>query len=154
MKRIIYLIIFLIAAIACKEVFVAPPQALLQATLLNSNSITGATLSSTITISGIGIENTLYKDTTISELLLPLSTNDTTSFLISFDSTIDTITFIHETTMKYVSMESGFYNEFKLHSIDFTKHRIDSILITDSLVTKTWHENIKLYIRPLPAGSN
>lgn len=148
MKRIIYLIIFLIAAIACKEVFVAPPQALLQATLLNSNSTTGATITSTVTISGIGIENALYNDTTLTELLLPLSPNDTTSFVISFDSTIDTVTFVHETSMKYASMESGFYYEYKLRNIDFSIHKIDSILITDSLVTKTWHENIKLYIHP------
>lgn len=148
MKRIIYLFTFLIVAFACKEVFVAPPQALLQATLLNSNSTSGATITSTVTISGIGMENTLYSDTTLTELLLPLSTNDTTSFVISFDSTIDTVTFIHETSMKYASMETGFYYEYKLRNIDFSMHRIDSILITDSLVTKTWHENIKLYIHP------
>jgi hypothetical protein len=153
MKRVVYLILFLIAAVACKEVFEAPPQALLKATLLNST--TGGTISSTISVRGIGLETYLFKDSALSVLNLPLSAaNNKSSFLISFDSISDTITFTHETTMKYASMETGFYNEYKLQNINFTKNRIDSIQIKDSLVTKTWHENIKLYLRPLPSDGN
>jgi len=152
MKRVVYLIFFLIAAVACKEVFEAPPQALLKATLLDST--TGGTTSPNVSIRGIGIETYLYKDTALSILNLPLSLNNKSSFLMSFDSITDTISFTYETSMKYASMETGFYNEYKLQSIGFTKNRIDSILITDSLVTKTWHENIKLYLRPLSSGSN
>lgn len=152
MTRVVYLILFLIVAVACKEVFEAPPQALLKATLLNST--TGGTISSTVSIRGIGLETYLFKDTSLSVLNLPLSANNKSSFLISFDSISDTITFTHETSMKYASMETGFYNEYKLQSINFTKNRIDSIQIKDSLVTKTWHENIKLYLRPLPTGGN
>ena len=152
MKRVVYLLLILITAVACKEVFEAPPQALLKATLLNSNA--GGTVSPIISIRGIGIETYLFKDTALSVLNLPLSANTKSSFLVSFDSVTDTIDFTYETSMKYASIETGFYNEYKLKSIDFTKNRIDSILITDSLVTKTWHENIKLYLRPLSSGSN
>jgi hypothetical protein len=146
------MILFLISAVACKEVFEAPPQALLKAMLLNST--TGGTTSPTVSIRGIGLETYLFKDTALSVLNLPLSANNKSSFLISFDSISDTITFTHEASMKYASMETGFYNEFKLKSIGFSKNRIDSIQITDSLVTKTWHENIKLYLRPLLSGGN
>lgn len=146
MKQTIYLILILIAAVACKEVFEAPPQALLQVTLLNSN--TGGTTTPTVSIRGIGIEPYLVKDTILSVINLPFSTNNESAFLITFDSISDTITFIHDTSMKYASMESGFYNEYKLHSIAFSKNRIDSILIADSLVTTILHENIKLYIHP------
>jgi hypothetical protein len=153
MKRVVFLILFLIVAVACKEVFEAPPQALLKATLLNTT--TDGTISSTISVRGIGFETYLFKDSALSVLNLPLSAaNNKSSFLITFDSISDTITFTHETSMKYASMETGFYNEYKLKSINFTKNRIDSIQIKDSLVTKTWHENIKLYLRPLPSGSN
>ncbi len=152
MKRIVYLIIILIATVACKEVFEAPPQALLKASLLNSSN--EKTYTSVITARGIGINNTLYKDSSLTEILFPLSAKDTSKFLVSFDSIKDTITFIYETTIEYASMETGFYNEFKLHSINFSKNRIDSIAITDSLVTKTWNENIKLYLRPLSSGGN
>ena len=152
MKRVVYLIFFLIAAVACKEVFEAPPQALLKATLLNSS--TKKSLSSVVTARGIGLDSLLYKDSTLTVLILPMSPNNKSSFLVSFDSISDTITFTHKDSLEYASMETGFYNEYKLQSINFTKNRIDSIQITDSLVTKTWHENIKLYLRPLPAGSN
>jgi len=146
MKRILYLILILAAATACREVFEAPPQALLKATLLNSAN--SESVKPVVTVFGIGLDSLFYKEESLSELILPLSPNDTTRFVISFDSTIDTVTFVHETTMKYASMESGFYYEYKLRNIGFTINKIDSILITDSLVTKTWHENIKLYIHP------
>jgi hypothetical protein len=152
MKRLIKFIFILIAVSACKEVFEAPPQSLVEGTFLNS--ATKKAISSNITVWGIGRENLWLKDTILQNIILPLSAGDTTDYLISFDSVADTISFIHETTQKYASMETGFYYEFKLKSIEFTHHRLDSIQIIDSLVTMKWHENIKLYIRPLPVGGN
>lgn len=152
MKHFLYLTCILIIISACKEVYDAPPQALLQASLLNS--VTKKALTSNVTVLGIGLDSLWMKETSENVIMLPLSANDTTSFLISFDSHIETVTFIHETYQKYASMESGFYFEFKLRSIDHTKNRIDSIQIIDSLVTTKWHENIKLYIRPLSVGGN
>jgi hypothetical protein len=133
-------------------VFEAPPQSLLQVSFLNST--TKNSISPEVTIWGVGLEYLWVKDTTLKEILIPLSTNDTTNYLFSFDSTIDTITFIHETTQKYASMETGFYYEYKLDTIEFTHNRLDSIKIIDSLVTIKWNENIKLYIRPLPPVGN
>lgn len=152
MKRLLYLACILMAVTACKEVFETPPMAFLQASLLNAS--TNQEIKSNVTALGVGRDSLWIIEPSISEILLPLSPNDTTSYIISFDAIIDTITFIHETTQKYASIESGFYFEYKLNSIDFTNNRIDSVQIIDSLVTKKWHENIKLYIRPLPADSN
>jgi hypothetical protein len=152
MKRFFILISFLIAFAACKEVFVAPPKALLQASLLNTS--TKIAMSSTVSAWGIGRDIPLVADSTLEKILFPLSTGDTTYFVITFDSVVDTLTFFHETTQEYDSMESGFYYDFKLDSIAFTHNRIDSIAISDILVTTKWHENIKLYIRPLPALGN
>jgi hypothetical protein len=152
MKRFLYLFCILTVVSACKEVFEAPPLALLQGTLLNSS--TQKTITSKITVLGIGRDSLWEKETSLKEIMLPLSAHDTTNYLISFDSQIDTITFFHETIKKYASMETGFYYQYKLRSIKYTHHRIDSIQITDSLVTEIWHENIKLYIHPLSAGGN
>ncbi len=152
MKRFLYLILILMAGSACKEVFEAPPQAFLQVSFLNSS--TNNPIFPSTTVWGIGLENLWVKDSVLHEILLPLSANDSTNFLISFDSHIDTITFNHETIQKYASMESGFYFEYKLHSIDYTHNRIDSIHIIDSLITKKWNENIILYIHPLSVGNN
>ena len=154
MNRFFYLIGFLVALSACKEVYEAPPQSLVEAKFINSESETNAAISSNITVRGIGMEELWVKDTLLSGIILPLSPEDTTRFLISFDSTVDTLTFVHDTFQKYDSMETGFYYEFKIKSVGFTHHRINDLEITDSLVTKDWHENIKLYIRPLPAGGN
>jgi hypothetical protein len=152
MKRIAYLIFILIVFSACKEVYEAPPQALLQATILNSSD--KKSISPSISMLGLGLDSLWVNQTELSTALFPLSTKGNTVFLISFDSYIDTLTFFHKTNLQYASMETGFYNDYVLDSIYFTHNRIDSISITDSLVTTKWHENIKLYIRPLPAGSN
>lgn len=152
MKHFLYLIFFLIIASSCEEVFEDPPQALVEATFLNSETLKA--VSSNITVWGIGVETAWLKDTVLQRIILPLSPDDTTKYMISFDSQIDTVTFVHETFQKYESMETGFYYEFRIKSIESTRNRIDFIEIIDSLVTKNWHENIQLYLRPLPAGSN
>ena len=154
MKRCFYLISFLAILAACKEVYEAPPQALVEAKFINSDSETNAAITSNITVQGIGVETTWLKDTLLQGIILPLSPNDTTSFVIKFDSTVDTLTFFHETFKKYDSMETGFYFDFIIKSVESTHHRIESIQIIDSLVTKDWHENIELYLHPLPVGSN
>ncbi len=152
MKRFLYLISILIIGSACTEVFEAPPQAFLQASFLNSSN--KQAISPSVTIWGIGLENLWVKDSVIQEIIFPLTTKESTTYQIKFDSKIDTITFIHQTSQKYASMETGFYYEYKLKSIEYTKHRIDSIQIIDSLVTQKWHENITLYLHPLSAGNN
>jgi hypothetical protein len=152
MKRFFYLIIPLIMTLACKEVFEDPPQSMLQATIFNS--VTKKSMSSTVSVLGYGLDSLWIYQTELTSFLLPLMQRDTTVFLISFDSYIDTLTFFHETTQKYASMETGFYFDYKLDSIDFTNTRIDSVQITDSLITTKWNENIKLYIRPLPDSGN
>ena len=152
MKRFLYLICILLVGTACKEVFEAPPQALLLASFYNSTA-TNKAMSPRITLQGVGFDNILYRDTIRPNMLLPLTINDTTRYIIWLDSKRDSLTFVHETTLKYASMESGFYYEYKLRLVKFTQNRIDSVEITDSLVTTKWNENIKLYIHPLPAGS-
>lgn len=129
-----------------------PPQAFLKASFVNSS--TNKAITSKVSVLGIGLDSLWISETSTNEIMLPLSTNDKTNFLISFDALNDTVTFFHETTQKYASMETGFYYDYKLRSIHYTHNRIDSIKIIDSLVTNIWHENIKLYIRPLSAGSN
>jgi hypothetical protein len=152
MKRFFYLISFMVALSACKEVYEAPPQALVEVKFLDAT--TNKVISSSITVQGIGVETSWLKDTLLQGIILPLSPADTTSFVITFDTTVDTLTFFHETFKKYDSMETGFYYDFKIKSVEQTHHRIESIQIIDSLVTKDWHENIELYLHPLPAGSN
>jgi hypothetical protein len=152
MKQFLFLICFLILTASCKEVFEAPPKSLLKATFYNS--ATDKAVKSSVTLLGVGLENLLFRDTIVDNALFPLTIKDTTRYIIWLDSKSDSITFVHQTTQKYASVETGFYYEYNLLSVRFTHNRIDSIKIVDRLVTKKWNENIKLYIRPLPAGGN
>ena len=152
MKRFLYLICMLIVATACKEVFEAPPQALLLATFYNSS--TNKAMSPVVTVQGVGRDSLLNDEESRDNVLFPLTIKDTTRYIIWLDSKADSITFIHQATQKYASVETGFYYEYKLLSVRFTNTRIDSLIIVDSLVTTKWNENIKLYIQPLPVSGN
>lgn len=152
MKQLAFLIILFVVVTACKEVFDIPPQARLKASLINSTTKESA--SSVLTINPVGHDSIFYNEETSGSFLLPLSPDQSTSFRIKFDTVVDTITFFHQTNTRYDSMESGFYYEYKLKQVKTTQHRITSIQITDSLVTNTLHENIKIYIRPLSSGNN
>ncbi len=153
MKKLTLLISYLIVFAACKEVFDIPPQSRIKATLYNST--TKKTIDPVITIKPVGYDSLFYdNDESNGSFVLPLSPEQTTSFRVTFDSVIDTITFSHSTNTQYESMETGFYYEYTLKQVYFTKNRISSIQITDSLVTNILHENIKIYIRPLSSGNN
>ena len=152
MKRFIYLIGVLLIAMACKEVFEAPPQALLRASFYDSTS--KKPIEPQITVQGVGRDSLWAYNLKANNMLLPLTNKDTTLFIIWLDSKSDSLIFTHETTKKYASMETGFYYEHKLKSVRFTSSRIDSLIIIDSLVTTKWNENIKLYINSLPVSDN
>ncbi len=152
MKQFLILFGILLVIFSCKEIYEVPPHSLLQATI--TNDTTQLKMTSKVTVQGIGRDSLWISDTSVSLISIPLSTKDTTSYIVSFDSKVDTISFIHTSIQKYASMETGFYYEYKLKSIKSTHHRILSIDITDSLVTTIWHENIKINILPLSVGSN
>jgi len=152
MKRLIYILLLVFAGWSCKEVYELPPQAMLQASFINSGTKTA--MSTSVTVWGVDQEFLWVKDSVLQKILLPLSSKDTTDFLVIFDDVVDTLTFFHQPVKKYDSMETGFYYEHKLDSIYYSNNRIDSIVIKDSLVTKKWNENIVLYLHPLSAGNN
>ena len=151
MKQFLFLIGVLFFALACKEIYEVPPHSLLSVTITNDS--TQLQMSSIVTYQGIESDSLWNSETAVPVFTLPLSNKGTTSFRITLDSKVDTISIVHTIIQKYASMETGFYDEYKLNSIQSTHHRIRSIDITDSLVTTIWHENIKINIRPLPPGS-
>jgi len=145
------ILIFLILA-GCKETFDTPPQA----QLVVKVSYTSETTSEVPVISAYGAGQDsiwIYQETT-SEFNLPLSINESSSFVVLFDSIPDTLTIFHESTLNYESIESGFYYEYWIKNIRHTYNRIDSVVVLDSAVTQFWNENIELYINDLPADTN
>ena len=152
MKKISYFILFIFAVIACEEVYDPPPQALLEAKIIHSDP--EVTSIPKVSVYGVDQDSIwIYQEQT-STFRLPLSVQESSSFVVLLDSIVDTLTIFHENELKYESMESGFYNEHWISDVEHSLIRIDSVVVTDSAVTKNWHENIQLYISTLAAVNN
>ncbi|SFF57410.1 DUF6452 family protein [Sunxiuqinia elliptica] len=153
MKKILFGLFWALALVACKEVFDPPPQALLQVKVKYVDE--EATGSPKVSVYGVDMDDTIwiYQEIT-SDFRLPMSAKTETSFVILLDSIADTLTITHDKELIFESAESGFYNEYKILDVKHTFNRIEDYEVTDSAVTKNWHENIQLYINSLPADAN
>lgn len=93
--------------------------------------------------------------TAVSEVYLPLrSTSSTTSYVLHYayqglDSVAynDTITFDYTSSPYFVSEECGAMYRYHIDRLAYTTHLIESIEITDSLITNTNLQRIKIYMR-------
>lgn len=111
-----------------------------------------------ISIGGIGApSDSLITNNgqSISQVYLPFrSSKESTSFYIhynqkalDFDALNDTITFNYESIPYFVSEECGAMYFYSIKKMEYTRHIIDSISITDSLVKNTDIERIRIYFR-------
>jgi len=152
MRKIFYSLFFLAAMAACQDLYDAPPQALLEVKITNVDTL--STRIPKVSVYGVGQDSIwIYQEQT-NIFRLPLSVEETTSFVLLLDSIADTLTIKHTNELIFESAESGFYHEHKILDVGHSLNRIDDYEVTDSMVTKNWHENIELYILSLPAGDN
>lgn len=109
-------------------------------------------------IGGIGAPNDslLYTaDQPLSKIYLPLrSSSDITSYCFHYtqegidnDAFNDTLTFRYRSQPYFASEECGAMLIYEIESLHYTRHLIDTIVITDSTVTNTDIERIKIYFR-------
>jgi hypothetical protein len=151
MRHFLSLIMVILAVIACEETFNTPPRSELVAQVKFSSG--AANDNPFISVYGLGQDSIWIDSVQTNEFNLPLSTLESSSFVVLFDSIADTLTVFHENTINYESIESGFYYEYWIENISHTFNRIDSLVVLDSAVTETWNENIILYITDLPADT-
>jgi hypothetical protein len=83
----------------------------------------------------------------VSKIYLPLNKFKTsTSFELTFDTTKDTLTILHQNINDYLSLDCGC---IKIHSIDTAfitnKHFVDSIRIINHTVNNVNAEHIQIY---------
>jgi len=128
----------------CDETFELPPSVYSGINFAYSDS--SKTTSPIISAYGLGIDSLLVDSVSTKKISLPFSVNDNSAFVLTIDSIIDTLTIYHTNTLTEESIESGFYYEYKITSINFTTNRIDSVAIPDSTVTSIWNENLEIYI--------
>lgn len=111
-----------------------------------------------ILLGGIGAPNdSLLVDSgaITSSLYLPFrSENTSTSYFIKYISVAldypqltDTVTFNYTSTPYFVSADCGAMYVYEVKSVIHTRHLIDSIAITDSVINNIDMERIKFYFR-------
>lgn len=93
--------------------------------------------------------------TSISEVYLPMrSTRSTTSWCIAykwastdFEELNDTITFEYEALPYLAGDECGAMYNYHIQRVSYTTHIVDSVGISDSLITNNNLEQIQIYFR-------
>jgi hypothetical protein len=100
-------------------------------------------------ILGVGREDSLlYDSVSLNKLFLPLSMHsDTSTFLIKVKTLLDTIWFVYDRNLTYVSGDCGMAVEIELDTVWFSDRFIDSVAIIQPFIKYNENiENIKLYI--------
>lgn len=151
MKQVRNIVLLLLAFVACKEVFEVPPQSLVEVTVAYSDSKQNGL--PVISVKGVGRDSIWIDQQAMTEFRLPLCQGDSSSFVVLFDSIPDTLTIYHHTELSYGSMETGFFTTHRIKRVAHTWTRIDSLMLVDTVVNQFWHENIRIYIANLPAGT-
>lgn len=107
-------------------------------------------------ISGIGAldpEPLISAGERISTVYLPMrSTETTTAWQFAYrykylDGLCDTISFTYSSDPYFASYDCGVVYKYHIEEMHHTFHLIDSVIITDSLVTNTDIQRIKIYFR-------
>lgn len=123
------------------------------------SSSTGLPISiDSVDIGGVGAphDSLLHSTgTPAGEIYLPFrSASNLTSFYfhytqsnISSDEFNDTVTFRYDSEPFFASEECGAMYRFRITDVTYTRHLIDSVGITDSLVTNVDLQRIKIFLR-------
>ncbi|NDV80938.1 DUF6452 family protein [Bacteroides sp. 51] len=85
----------------------------------------------------------------VHDLSLPLQyTKDTTIVIFQYSQvTTDTITIRHTNTPNFISMECGYEMKQAILGLKYTKHRLDSIRVTNNSTNTDGTKNLELYYR-------
>lgn len=120
---------------------------------------TGSSISpDSIAVGGVGAPNDtllLGPGSRVSQLYLPFrSTSPETEFYfrykqqaLDYDWLVDTIRFSYEATPYFASEDCGAMYHYLITSFSYTTHLIDSVAVTDSLITNIDRETIQIYFR-------
>lgn len=108
-------------------------------------------------VTAIGTDSVIINDeTNVTSMSLPLrfyegSTTMVLSYVLSAADTLltpgskDTVTFSHDNTVYFLSMDCNYAVLQKLTGISYTTHHIDSIVVTNTTANSDGTENIKIY---------
>ncbi|MDE5733611.1 MAG: hypothetical protein K2H83_00530 [Duncaniella sp.] len=160
-RRLIYplLLLFLcLAATGCGSVGCTDNQNSIPLAGFYSMSDKASIRPDSLAISGVGAPNDsllLGPSARASQVYLPLrSGRDETRFCISyrqraldFPELNDTITVAYASIPYFASEDCGAMYHYRINALSYTTHLIDSIGLTDSVVTNIERETIQIYFR-------
>lgn len=114
---------------------------------LDSLQVTGLGVADDTPLSAAG--------TRISTLYLPMrATQPSTGWVFSYkwkyldDPRLnDTIVFEYNSEPRFASEECGVIYDYHIHTMKYTTHLIDSVILTDSLINNIDQERIRIYFR-------
>jgi lipoprotein len=66
----------------------------------------------------------------------------------------DTITFVYTSIPYFASEECGAMYQYRIDECRYTTHLLDSVVVTDSLITNVDLERIKIYFRTQESGDD
>jgi hypothetical protein len=91
----------------------------------------------------------LNRETNVTRFGLPLRyTNDTTTWIFHYDEqTSDTIVIRHANTPQFVSMDCGYEMKQVVLGLSVTKHKLDTIRVTNSTTNTDGTKNLEIYFR-------
>lgn len=96
----------------------------------------------------------------IAQIYLPMRANQgVTAWKIEYKDSVldepqnyDTLTLRYESIPYFASEECGAMYSYRLRSLTHTSHLIDSVTVTDSLITNVDRETIQIYFRTAEEG--
>ena len=119
-----------------------------QAGFYSSNSDKDSTVNNVV-IYSVGIDSITYDTVSVSKVFLPLNMHkDTSEFIVEMNTLKDTIKFVHQKELNFVSGDCGFVFSFFLDTVIFTdKSFIDTIVVDNSeIIYNENFENVKIYL--------
>lgn len=158
MKKLLPLAITIFAAASCNTSGCLDNQNSIPLAGLYASPGGSAITISTLQVHGIGAPHDsilIASGEAVSKLYLPMrSTAGSTSWCFHYTQSDlsdlalnDTITFVYDSEPYFASEECGAVYYYKIKQCSTTKHLIDSVVITDSIITNVDLERIKIYMR-------
>jgi len=115
----------------------------------DGSTVVNDTLDS-LTVTALFTDSTIFPKTMdVTRFGVPLTyTDDTTTWIFHYSRmTRDTIIIRHTNTPKFVSMDCGYEMKQAILELSHTKHRLDSIRITNSSTNTNETKNLELFLR-------
>lgn len=105
-----------------------------------------------LTVRGVGapLDSALLRNTTAGQVYLPFrASQPSTTYIFTADGVDDEVTFTYSSIPYFASEECGAMYRYRITGVQHTDAFIDSVAVTDSLITNVNLEQIRIYFRTI-----